>query len=530
MESSLEQYLNLGDSSPNSNEPSPTADFVFSQANSPGDFVRDLSQISSPDTNVPQTDPISISSGDDVSSKSDTNAIPLSQNIETPDIHLMADKTKTRAETQIKLQLVLEPLSNKIEFIHFPRKTLAKPKLLATPDETRELKSKSQSIYLDLFLVCATAVEKPEKLDQALRRARGEEAVPRRPANVTIAEMDKDDPAHPQNGGEVLICEGCKERERKRYDRKKKKAEDEQEWWTYEDERVIMINEKEFKKWKDMDAGDVQFSPRARQVEFAMRIACYCRHQEEKSPVGYRVIFTFTDGTGALVAQHTSEIFQITDDHKNKEIPLENMPQPLTIPQTYFPPQQSHPTNMMQMYHQAYDNQYPQVHSMPIYSQPQTPITNSFSPINSSFQPVSPIDAQFPRPTTPTARHTRQHTQAFSNAGMSAPNVAPAPQLGRPQPLVQTQPFSHFESPLLSPNSQFSPDVLQRPISMDNFNFTAPLQYSNHQGFASAPQSAVSTPINLSRPASPTWDQGPSSKKRQLHCFFYYADDGDTTQ
>jgi hypothetical protein len=111
---------------------------------------------------------------------------------------------------------------------------------------------------------------------------------------------------------------------------------------------------------------------------------------------------------------------------------------------------------------------------------------------------------------------------------MPALSAAPAPQLGRPQPLIQPQPFNHFESPLLSPNDPFSPDILQRPISMDNFNFTAPLQYSNHQGFASAPQSAVSTPINLSRPASPTWDQGPSSKKRQLHCFFYYAEDGDT--
>ena len=42
----------------------------------------------------------------------------------------------------------------------FPfRETLAKPKLLTSPEEKKEIENKGESLYLDLFLVCATAVE-----------------------------------------------------------------------------------------------------------------------------------------------------------------------------------------------------------------------------------------------------------------------------------------------------------------------------------------------------------------------------------
>lgn len=510
MEPSMDQFLDLGESSQASNTSSPPTDMIFSQANSPGDFVRDMSQTSSPETsNDAVNQDVKPSIQDDTwkSMFATPDVIHIPQTVETPHVYLQPDKTKTRAETQIKMTLILDPLDDRFEHIHFPRKTLAKPKLLASSDERKDIESRGEVIHMDLYLVCATAVEKPDRLDQALRRARGEDAIPRRQSGVAISEIEKDDPAHPQNGGEVLICEGCKERERKRYDRKKKRAEDEEEWWSYEDDRVIMINEKEYKKWKDSEANDQhELSPRAKQVEFAMRIACYCRHQEEKSPVGYRVIFTFKDGSGNFIAQHTSEIFQITDDHKNKDTAPEGM-RPLTIPSPYTQSQYGHAPNVVPIYQYPVEGQFAQPTAMSAYSQPPTPILTNFQ------TPMSPVDAQFPQSTTPTGLSSRQAPPPFNSLPSGGPQF--------PKPQLQTQ----YDTPLLSPSGQVSPETsyLPRPISMDSFNFSSSMQYPHHQGFASAPPSAVSTPINLSRPASPTWEQGPH--KKRLHCVYFYVDD-----
>ncbi|KAF2471374.1 uncharacterized protein BDR25DRAFT_303399 [Lindgomyces ingoldianus] len=498
-------YVDLRESPQISNTASPSNDMIFSNANSPGGFVRDQSQTSSPETTndlVGHDNKPPVLDMESLESMFPTpEAIHISQNVDTPpNITLCPDKTKTRAETQIKVQLTVDPLDARFQYIHFPRKTLAKPKLLASVEEKQEINSKGESLHMDVYLVCATAVDEPERLEQALHRARGEEPVPRRPAGVPIAELDKEDPAHPQNGGEVLICEGCKERERKRYDRKKKRVEDEDEWWSYEGDRVIMINEKEYKKWKDVDS-ESQFTSGAKQVEFAMRIACYCRHQEEKSPMGYRVIFTFKDSLGYCIAQHTSEVFQITDDHKNKEIPPEAMPRPLNIPQPYVQTQYPHAHNVVPIYQYPVETQYAQPAPMNPYSQPPTPIASNFQ------SPISPMEAQFSQSTTPAGPSSRPVSQTF-NASSSFPM------------------HGQFEQAALSPTNHGLPieSYLPRPVSMDNFNFSSSIQYP-HQGFASAPQSAVSTPLNLSRPASPTWEQGPAHKKKMMCVYFYVNDE-----
>ncbi|KAF1997227.1 hypothetical protein P154DRAFT_525034 [Amniculicola lignicola CBS 123094] len=506
----LEEFdtlFDLHDHSLASNTPSPSADPVFSQANSPGDFTRDKSHTgsSSPATShdVPSQDLLNPIKVEDAWSAyyATPDALHIPQTIDTPQVHIVPDKTKTRAETQIKVQLTLDPLDQRYEYIHFPRKSLAKPKLLASADERKDIEARGEALHLELLLVCAMAVEKPERLEEALRRGRGEEPAPRRPANIPVTEVDKEDPAHPQNGGEVIICEGCKERERKRYDRKKKRAEDEDEWWEYESERVIMINEKEYKKWKDLEAGDHTHSASAKQVEFAMRIACYCRHQEEKTPAGYRVIFTFKDRLGDLVAQQASDIFLITDDHKNKDSSTE-LPRILTGHPSYMPPG-FHP-NVVPIYqypNQFAMDQFNQAAPMSAYSQPVTPLT----PLVPNFHtPISPsLEGHFPQgntgtgpPLPPQATNQVYHQTA-------------------PMPTAFSRPPSqgYFETPMMSPSAQASPEsYLTRPVSMDNFNFTAGMHYGN-QGYASAPPSAVSTPISLSRPASPSWDQGPTKKK-----------------
>lgn len=512
-EYAMDQFLELGPSSQPSETPSPSHDMLFSQANSP-DLFQPLSKTSSPETASDVNQDMKASPPDDkfTSFCGSPDSIPIPRTVETPQIHIFPDKTKTRAETQIKVQLVLDPLDEVFDNIRFQRNMLAKPKLLASSDEIKEIESRSEALHMYMFLVCATAVEDPERLEQALRRARGEEAVPRREPGVQLAEMEKDDPAHPQNGGQVVICEGCKERERKRYDRKKKRAEDEEEWWGYEDDRIIMINEKEYKKWKDVESCDRQFSSRAKQVEFAMRIACYCRHQEEKSPVGYRVIFTFKTASGQVVAQHTSEIFQITDDHKNKEVAPEGLPRPLTIPQQpYVQAQYSHTPNGLPGYQYPTEGQFTQPTPMSAYSQPPTPIMTNFQ------TPMSPMENAFPQPTA-IALPSRPGPLNFSNVSTPGSQFSMA------------QAHGAYDVPMLSPVGQVSPGTtyLHRPVSMDNFtnfNFTSPIQYPD---FTSAPPSTVSTPINLSRPASPSWDQGPSRKV--LRCVYVWEDTGFDNQ
>ncbi|KAF1970109.1 hypothetical protein BU23DRAFT_601056 [Bimuria novae-zelandiae CBS 107.79] len=531
-----DHFLNMGDSPLAANTPSPATDMIFSGTNSPRDCFRDSSLVSSPDATgpVPKEEPEVPEGADTWDYAPDAILIPQSRDV--PRVHLTPDKTKTRAETQIKMTLIMDPLDH-IDCIRFPRKTLAKPKHFASEEEKQETEAKGRVLYMDVYLVCATAVENAQDRQRAMRRAAGSEEIPRRPEGVTITDLDKDDPSHPQNGGEVLICDGCKERERKRYDRKKKRGEDEEEFTKYENDRVIMINEKEYKKLNEVDGGDLHFSSRARQVEFAMRIACYCRHQEEKSPQGYRVIFTFTLGNTVLM-QHLSDVFHITDDHKNKEPSSDMIPPHIAIP---IPPgynlQYHHQSNVVVPMYQQPDSY---AASLSAYSQPPTPIV---SPQFAS--PMSPIDAGFPQSIPPNMpqsmppsmnqsmpilpQQARQTTSTFS--GTASTNVATYARHQRGQ--------SYYEGPLQSPTSQvaFEPNVLQpnvlqpnglqpnglpRPQSLDNFNFSyAPNelpygQTQQSQYFNSAPPSAGGTPVNLSRPASPTWEQGPNKKGKML--------------
>lgn len=508
--------------SQSSNTPSPTADLIFSNANSPGEFLRDHSHVTSREPSTDLTAHNSKPSTADVdqwtmfttpeavyvphspaSTSSTASSAP-----EMATVTLHADKTKTRAETQIKVNLILDPLDPKFEFISFPRQTMAKPKLLCSPEEIEEFNAKGDTVHMTLMLVCATAIDPPEKREQALRRARGDEEIPRRPEGMSLGEVDKDDPSHPQNGGEVLICDGCKERERKRYDRKKKKADDELEWLGFEAQRVIMINDKEYKKLKEVDSSqDQMYSARAKQVEFAMRIACYCRHQEEKAPMGYRVIFTFKDGANHLVAQYVSDVFQITDDHKNKDMSSDMPPAAAMghfVPQAHYVPSS---VGMPPAY------QFTQ-HAPGMYSQPQTPSMPVF-PVA-----MSPIETQFSQPTTPSTLPLRQ--QAF------APSSTTAVPLRYPRQM----PLQRYDVPMTSPTAQINPEAaayMPRPVSMESFNFAgnnnnnnnfSPTYQYQSQGFSSAPHSAVSTPLNLSRPASPTWEQGPSQRRFQAPYHF----------
>lgn len=96
----------------------------------------------------------------------------------------------------------------------------------------------------------------------------------------------------PLDGGAVKICAGCIQRERKRASRKKQRKPDEDELFQRDEEkRVIVFNTNQIKEWtepsKNSPAGNSDMPtpvvPKgALQVDLPMRIACYCRHQNEK--------------------------------------------------------------------------------------------------------------------------------------------------------------------------------------------------------------------------------------------------------
>jgi IPT/TIG domain/Ankyrin repeats (many copies) len=241
---------------------------------------------------------------------------------------------KSRVETQIPIKMTLAPLPAGATKLRLPSYTVSKPKFLAKPEADRS----PEILELSTSLVCTSAMQDQAKLDRAFARARGEDVGPvskPSPASSTGSQCSKDDEEKPLNGGEVKICSGCIQRERKRASRKKQKKPDEEEMFQKDEEkRVIVFNTNEIKEWAE-PAKDTPTSlsghqgnpppplPKgAMQVELPMRIACYCRHQNEK--LGFQVIFTIKDHTEKVIAQAMTNSIMITDDHKTH-----NAPQPM---------------------------------------------------------------------------------------------------------------------------------------------------------------------------------------------------------
>lgn len=238
---------------------------------------------------------------------------------------------KSRVETQIPIKMTLTPLPAGATKLRLPSYTVSKPKFLAKPEADRS----SEILELSTSLVCTSAMQDQARLDRAFARARGEDVGPvskPSPASSIGSQSSKDDEEKPLDGGEVKICSGCIQRERKRASRKKQKKPDEEELFQKDEEkRVIVFNTNEIKEWTepakdplDSLSGHQGNPPPplpkgAMQVELPMRIACYCRHQNEK--LGFQVIFTIKDHTEKVIAQAMTNSIMITDDHKTHNIP-----------------------------------------------------------------------------------------------------------------------------------------------------------------------------------------------------------------
>jgi len=231
---------------------------------------------------------------------------------------------KSRVETQIPIKMTLFPMPSGITKLHLPTHTISKPKLLAKPTPERS----PDTLELYTSLVCTSAMQNPENKRRAFERAANPKSAKEGSSPDSGSEEDEEN--KPLNGGDVQICVGCITRERKRAARKKvKKVEEEESWHKDEAKRVVVFNTHEVKEWQvptsqpsNETTGDrpEPFVPEgALQVDAPMRIACYCRHQNEK--LGFQVIFTIKDYQDRLIAQEMTSSIMITDDHKTHNMP-----------------------------------------------------------------------------------------------------------------------------------------------------------------------------------------------------------------
>ena len=221
---------------------------------------------------------------------------PISGPAYPPMLHVHSLPPKSRVETQIPVKLTLHPVPPGTSRVHLQTHTISKAKLVAkpTPEKSPDM------LELHAMLVCTSAMQDPVKRGRAFIRAAAISSIEKKEGrrsssgDTTASDDDEDKTA---NGGPVHICMGCIERERKRAARKKtKNVEEEQLWQKDEAKRTIVFNTQEVKEWQEPSSPKIgenvqypatyshnaQFPETAVQVDIPMRIACYCRHQEEK--------------------------------------------------------------------------------------------------------------------------------------------------------------------------------------------------------------------------------------------------------
>lgn len=363
--------------------------------------------------------------------------------IDLPDhckLYIHPTPFKSRVETQIPIKMSLFPLPRGIKRLHLPTHTISKPKLLARPSPEKS----PDMLELSTMLVCTSAMSNEENRKRALAKAAalGNNLPP------SVDSNEENDEDKPQNGGEVQICAGCITRERKRAARKKiKKVEEEELWNRDEARRVIVFNTQEIKEWQattstmtetTLMGGTPESSipPGSFYVECPMRIACYCRHQNEK--IGFQVIFTIKDCQDRIIAQEMSSSIMITDDHKTH--PGQGVP-------GHSP---SHPeTNVSGS---TTVNSFSSTHKSPMVSQLKQAPPSPYTPISgtgTSTKPaVAPAPRNLSRSASPGASSGPSAKKRKASGSVKLPmNLAmtprTAPPVTTPQPTVgQTSPFS----------------------------------------------------------------------------------------
>ncbi|RFU26119.1 hypothetical protein B7463_g10208, partial [Scytalidium lignicola] len=456
---------------------------------------------------------------------------------------------KSRVETQIPIKLTLFPMPIGITKLHLPTHTISKPKLLAKPPSERS----PDTLELYTTLVCTSAMQNPEYRRRAFERA-AVSGTFQRPENGEIP-GDDDEEHKPLNGGEVKICAGCITRERKRAARKKiKKFEEEESWHKDEHRRVIVFNTYEIKEWQAPSAqalselmGDrpePMVPEGAMQVDAPMRIACYCRHQNEK--LGFQVIFTIKDHQDRLIAQEITSSIMITDDHKTHNI-LSLPGQQPNGPDVYlqsgsggFPtdsifeasPGPSTSANPFRLSHSSSDLQGLQ-HNVPVPYQSPMNLANPLPPQNSTVNiPPRNLSRQVsPSPSTgPSSKKRKASGSSKVPSGLAMTRLETGPTGTSPGaaagPTVPS-PFTPNQTAFpLSNEQQFGQPSMNLPNMLPQFNAGPPTPNSNDQVFFSgtnrsqsvenlAMQQMYSAPASAHASRAPS----PSGLRNSVHAY-----------
>jgi len=215
-----------------------------------------------------------------------------------------ASNTLSRVENQITIKLRLPHLPLGVTKVHIPKHIISTPKFWTKPPPGLS----PDTLQMYTVLVCTSAMQVPQQKAAALQRAK--QAARRHKKPASAEEEGKQDQVKTQEGGEVLICDNCIRRERKRADLTKFiHSQDGEAWRRDEGRRIIVFNTREVKEWAMQNHPECG-SQRYWQVEAPMRIACSRRHHAEQQ--GFQIIFTLADHIGNIIAQTLSESIMIT--------------------------------------------------------------------------------------------------------------------------------------------------------------------------------------------------------------------------
>ncbi|KAF2280351.1 uncharacterized protein EI97DRAFT_455249 [Westerdykella ornata] len=216
---------------------------------------------------------------------------------------LTLKRIKTRPEKNITVSLSLVGPHIDFSCVQFSQKHLNRRRLWA--DDRMRLNKQASCIVMSVYVTTYSFASTSDGWERACKRARGEEPIPSRDATTPVAQLDDTDPAHPRNGGQILPCERCIDRERKEVSRTKKKKPPDKQMLEYDTERILVINAAEYTDVTTNLDG-------SKWLTFNMRVTCCCGHQGEKGEGGYVAFFTFRTTDGLLLSQYVSALLQVS--------------------------------------------------------------------------------------------------------------------------------------------------------------------------------------------------------------------------
>ncbi|GFF57038.1 hypothetical protein IFM51744_09071 [Aspergillus udagawae] len=209
-------------------------------------------------------------------------------------------KTESRVDSGIPTRLVLSPLPQGVSTIRLPSHCMEKLPFRAPPS----FEPSAHTLQLYVSVVCSSKLQDQGQLKEAFAKAQ------------LLQEAEALD------GGEVKICPTCINREEKRYERKNLTEFGNHYFQANKDKRLVLFSKRETKPWREfhekVSTSYVDSPVSSLHVELSMRIACCCRHHDEKK--GFGVIFTVKDHDDNVIAQAITKPIMIVNRRRSHNI------------------------------------------------------------------------------------------------------------------------------------------------------------------------------------------------------------------